>query len=104
MVADLVEVLVTLAAWEVFLPVGTLPKFKLAGANCSDSCSLTLGAWPLRLPMQPAVKLATEAANNTASNSPARGAALLSKVRPMGFLLPVDSMLIALPPLQLQGR
>src|SRR5271154_1963617 len=102
MVADLVEVLVTLAAWEVFLPAGTLPKFKLAGANCSDSCSLTLGAWPLRLPMQPEVKLVTETAKSIASKSPARGAALLSKVRPIGFLFPVDSMLITLPPLQLQ--
>jgi len=34
--------LVTLAVSEIFLPVTTLPKFRLDGANCSESCC-TLG-------------------------------------------------------------
>lgn len=101
-----VPVFVTEAVADVLFPAATLPKFRLAGANCNDNFCLAAGAgagWPLIPLTQPAVKPVTETASSIASRAPNRGATLL-KVPPFWFLLSVDSMRIALPPLHLQGR
>ena len=37
-VADFAPVFVTEAFCEVFLPDATVPKFRLAGENCRESC------------------------------------------------------------------
>ena len=99
MTTVVLAVLVTEALCEAFLPATTLPKFKLDGENCSDTCCEAIGASPLMLPTQPAVNVtAKSAASRSAQGWTTR---LVRLPRPAMWWRLDDLMLICSFPLAL---
>jgi hypothetical protein len=98
MIAGVLPMLVTLAFWEVSLPATTLPKFKLAGENRSESCWIPPEGWPFMLPTHPAVKLADKMASTIANSAHVKFADLALGPLVVVAVRPVNLMLIALSP------
>lgn len=97
-VAALVPVFVTEALCEIFLPEVTVPKFKLAGENCKESCWLGEGVWELPdIFVQPAVKPTIRSANRSAVSA-LRKLGMRPDPTCISFDEPLIALRIALPP------